>query len=395
MRSLEYVSSVKFNEFFRSSAHLLWGDDMAWTEPQYTVQDVNRAGRDLVASENAEFGSSFLDLDAYLRSLDIINNWRGSHAYPLNTFQINLRTTARRFDDQPPIVAQRIKRLFSITHKLERLPSMKLSQMQDLGGCRAILSSVSAVRGTVDYYLNESNIKHTLVSTDDYISNPKASGYRGVHLVYRYFSDKNKKMYNGLKIELQIRSRYQHAWATAVETVSMFSGQALKSSLGDLEWQRFFSLMGSVIALREGTALVPGTPVDRGELIAELIQVTEDLQVVHRLSEYNTALHSISNASQNAFYYLMQLDPELKTLTVTGYTERESNVAASKYAEAEQAAKARPGADAVLVSVESVGALSKAYPNYFADTRLFVELLKQALKGRTRSIKISQLKFTE
>ena len=119
---------------------------------------------------------------------------------------------------------------------------------------------------------------------DDYISDPKPSGYRGIHLVYRYFSDKKKSMYNGMKIEMQLRSKYQHAWATAVETVGMFSGQALKSSLGSEDWQRFFSLMGSVIALREGTAMVPNTPTDGRALVAELSDYASRLKVEERLN---------------------------------------------------------------------------------------------------------------
>ena len=132
---------------------------------------------------------------------------------------------------------------------------MKLSQMQDLGGCRAVMDNVGAVRRLVGYYQKESGIKHELAKLDDYIAAPQESGYRGVHLVYRYYSDKKPKaMYNGLKIEMQLRSQYQHAWATAVETVGAFIGQALKSSMGDKEWRRFFSLMGSSRDAGEVTA---------------------------------------------------------------------------------------------------------------------------------------------
>jgi ppGpp synthetase/RelA/SpoT-type nucleotidyltranferase len=364
---------------------------MAWAEPLYTIQEVNAAGKILVASraDNDEWWDE--NFEAYLHALDVVNNWRGAHAYPLNTFQIYLRNTARRFEARP-LVAQRIKRMVSIENKLSMQTSMKLSQMQDLGGCRAIMANVAGVRSVVNYYREQSAIKHVIASTDNYIDNPKKSGYRGVHLVYRYHSDKNKKMYNNLKIEMQIRSRYQHAWATAVETVSMFSGQALKSSLGSDEWKRFFSLMGSAIALREGSSLVPNTPTNKTELIAELQDIANSLQVEHRLSEYNKALHSISSGTQDAFFYLMTLDPASRTLSVRGYGEKEGEEASAKYAEAEREAKSRPGTDAVLVSVESVGSLAKAYPNYFADTRLFVELLKQALAGRTRSIRVPDLK---
>lgn len=39
------------------------------------------------------------------------------------------------------LVAQRIKRLYSIRHKLKRFPTMRLTQIQDIGGCRAIVST--------------------------------------------------------------------------------------------------------------------------------------------------------------------------------------------------------------------------------------------------------------
>jgi len=41
----------------------------------------------------------------------------------------------------------------------------------------------------------------------------------------------------------------QHAWATAVEAVGIFTKQALKSNIGDGEWLRLFALMSSEIAV--------------------------------------------------------------------------------------------------------------------------------------------------
>jgi ppGpp synthetase/RelA/SpoT-type nucleotidyltranferase len=147
------------------------------------------------------------------------------------------------------LVAQRVKRLSSIVAKMRRFQGLRLSQMQDIGGCRAVLSSVAEVRNAVKSF-KTSSIRHELAREDDYIANPKDSGYRGVHLIYKYVSDRSET-YNGLKIEVQIRSQLQHAWATAVETVGTFIQQALKSSQGEDEWLRFFCLMGSAIALRE------------------------------------------------------------------------------------------------------------------------------------------------
>src|SRR5438270_11039884 len=85
-------------------------------------------------------------------------------------------------------------------------------------------------------------------------------------------------IYNGLRIEIQLRSRLQLAWATAVETVSTFTGQALKSNIGDDAWKRFFALMGSSIARREGTSIIPNTPESRNELRRELRDCSQQLE---------------------------------------------------------------------------------------------------------------------
>ena len=77
-------------------------------------------------------------------ALRVINNWRSSHAFPLNTLQIGLKERAQRVDADA-LIAQRIKRLSSIKAKLERFRSMDLARMQDIGGCRAVVHSVRAV----------------------------------------------------------------------------------------------------------------------------------------------------------------------------------------------------------------------------------------------------------
>ena len=204
---------------------------MAWAVPEYSRAAINAATRAWL-SENTTPAEK-------VEALTIINNWRGIHAFPLNTFQMGLRRRGARLSSDF-VVAQRIKRLSSIELKLSLRPTMKLTQMQDIGGCRTILENVSQVRDLVRSF-RTSDLKHKLLTEDDYIANPKVSGYRGVHLVYSYNSDRSET-YNGLKIEMQLRSQLQHAWATSVEVVGTLIDQALKSSLGDPGWLRFSSL---------------------------------------------------------------------------------------------------------------------------------------------------------
>lgn len=363
---------------------------MIFTTPQYSREKVNAAAKDLIAFSLDVSPTSWSKYHAYSAALPIINNWRSSHSYPLNTFAVTLRAYARKVDNAP-LIAQRIKRLSSIEAKLKRFPRMKLSQMQDIGGCRSVVSTVQGVRALVNLY-GASNIKHEPASYDDYIENPPPSGYRGVHLVYRYVSDKKKKTYNGLKIEIQLRSQYQHAWATAVETVGTFVHQALKSSAGEPEWLRFFSLMGTAIANRERTARVPDTPANRAELVAELKHYADKLNVATRMQAFGMALRTLTSEQSElelAHYYLLVLDPSANQLMVSGFDSNQLEVASQRYLEAEKEIAENPGRDAVLVSVDSLNALQRAYPNYFADTRMFVQLLNQALSGQERKAVVS------
>ena len=142
-------------------------DSMEWVTPQFPRGRVDAAGRALVRPDT--------EFDEYEDSLAVINNWRSAHSRPLYTFRFGLRRYAEAVDPNA-LVAQRIKRLSSIHFKLLMRPSMRLSQMQDIGGCRAVVSSVEAVSALHARY-KSSEIKHKLICTDDYIATPKASGY--------------------------------------------------------------------------------------------------------------------------------------------------------------------------------------------------------------------------
>ena len=106
---------------------------MEWAVPKYSKNQVNEAGRTVIDP----VGDIFKIFDA----MEIVNNWRASHNFPLNTFQNSLRRKGSKVDKNC-IVAQRIKRMWSIEDKLVRYPTMNLSQMQDIGGCRAVLPKI-------------------------------------------------------------------------------------------------------------------------------------------------------------------------------------------------------------------------------------------------------------
>jgi ppGpp synthetase/RelA/SpoT-type nucleotidyltranferase len=300
---------------------------------------------------------------------------------------MTLRTRAKKVA-QGAIIAQRLKRLKSIAAKLsdERNMHMKLSQMQDIGGCRAVLPTVRDVEKLAAIYevskAKNPSSRSKFVKKYDYILEPKEDGYRGIHFVYKYHTtSKNLEIFNGLRIEIQLRSQLQHAWATAVEIVSTFTGQALKSNIGSEEWKRFFALMGSAIALRERMPLVPDTPTDETVLVAELRDYAMALKVEEVLEGSGIALrHTEVRGEKNAKAFLLVLNSNEHTVTVNGFSDLEK--ASEEYIAIEKSISNMAGCQAVLVSVESLAALRSAYPNYYLDTTAFVLALKRAIKPK-------------
>lgn len=236
---------------------------MQWTKLKFSNNEINKAG-DILASNV----SSPDKIDS---AGNILSNWRSAHSFPLHTFAIRLRKLAAE-SDSDALVVRRLKRTPSIIKKLKRLQTnkMQMSRMQDVAGTRAVLKDMIAVDKLFDLYLKRKGIKHKLHNLKNYITQPKNDGYRSIHLVYKYYSDKNSE-YDGLLVEIQIRTKIQHFWATAVETVDHFTRQAIKSNEGEKDWIDFFRLVSSIFAIAENMPPVPNTPPDKEDLYRETI----------------------------------------------------------------------------------------------------------------------------
>lgn len=338
---------------------------MTWPTPKYSRQQVNRAGDIL---RRADF-----DFDEWLWAYEVVNNWRSCHGYPINTFQATLRAKLDRIDTRA-FAAQRLKRMPSIINKLERFKGMQLARMQDIGGLRAVLSSISKVRQLEESYRN-SRFKHKLVSVKDYINQPKSSGYRSIHLIYKYHNPRNSD-YDGLLLELQLRTKLQHAWATAVETMGTFLNQALKASEGSDEWLEFFSLVGSAFAYLENTSPVQGYEhLTKEETYREVLRKSEILGIRDRLDAFTIAANQIHKEKGSGSYHLIILNTEEKIVTIRSYGKSSLNLASTDYGEIEKQITDGQPLQAVLVSAGPLQNLRRAYPNYFFDTHQFLRQL--------------------
>jgi len=357
---------------------------MRWTKCKYKKGEIDRAGKGLV---------SLPLIDPRREAIfPIINNWRSCHAYPLQAFKMVLLSRAKRIESSA-LVSQRLKRLPSIIVKLRDNPNMKLSQMQDIGGCRAVLGNIQKVLELVKNYerieLKRQRSKKArsvsiLYKKYDYIVVPKEDGYRSIHLIYKYQNVTAKtKCFTGQRIEIQIRSKWQHIWATAVETAQIFTGQALKSKVKSAKqsWLRFFALMGSAMADWENQTIVPKTSSNKQERILELREIERQEGILRYLSTWNVAIKQLEKSSfQGARAFLLKLDPTIGQLEVTAFSKDQLRLAQNQYDWIERMYINDSKIQIVLVSVDSIDALRKAYPNYYADTTEFIKAVKREIR---------------
>ncbi len=352
---------------------------MAWEKLKYAKSQINDAGKILANDNSPEEEKG--------RALEILNNWRAVHSYPMHIFQMRLKNKSQKIDKNS-LTAQRLKRVPAIIYKLQRKyhghnPSMKLYQIQDIGGCRAVLSSVSQVRKLYEEDYLKGDLKHKRVGLKDYITNPKEDGYRGIHIIYKYNSDKQrKKEYNGLLIEIQIRSKLQHLWATAIETVDFFTRQAIKSNEGHPDWMDFFKLVGSAFAKMENCPVVPTTPEDEKELYSKIKEKEKELKVISKMSGWTSAMNYFKQEieaknKKRVQFFLLELDIVGEKLNIKSYTKEEEHTAINDYSTLEKRHSGRKDYDVVLVGVDTANDLEKAYPNYFVDTREFLSYLQK------------------
>ncbi|MXZ85820.1 MAG: hypothetical protein F4Z02_09225 [Acidimicrobiia bacterium] len=144
----------------------------------------------------------------------IVHDFRASHRQALRLARRGLESSISALGHEAEIT-NRTKRTSSIVDKLTRLPTMRLSSMGDIGGCRAVLPSLPVVY-EVAQRLRRNAIRRNGKPPRiiDYVTDPRPTGYRAVHLITPY---------QGLNIEVQLRTPRQHWWAQWMEDMGLKS----------------------------------------------------------------------------------------------------------------------------------------------------------------------------
>lgn len=340
-----------------------------WKVVEYTRSQIINAGKTIRRINSTE--------DELKNAVKIVDNWRAAHAFPLHIIYTHLRRMRGSRTDI--IVAERLKRLDSIINKLKREHNMSLWTIQDLGGCRFIVPTVDEVFHFANKYEN-SRKRHIQKKIYNYIQNPKASGYRSLHVVYEYRSDTKETYNKNMLIEIQFRTHLQHLWATAVETMGLFTKEAIKSGQGSDDVKRFFALVSALFAMEEHKPIVPGVVDDVDEIVHEIELLNARNNYLDFLSGISVA---IDNQEQQAFarksgYCILILNYTTRRLRLKFFKASEFDDANAIYNSIESTSSGSK-IDAVLVRVSSFKELRSAYPNYFSDIKEFVSRVQKFL----------------
>jgi len=155
----------------------------------------------------------------------------------------------------------------SVVDKLKR-ESIRLSQIQDIAGCRIVVTDV----------IEQEQVVETLAaafhgaSVRDRREEP-SYGYRAVHIVAEMF---------GKPIEIQVRTSLQHMWANLSEKSSDVLSPKIKYGGGPVKWRNFLDKGSQSVAAYEVLEKIHSEAVTAHEVLenaaAELLE--------HRLPEH-------------------------------------------------------------------------------------------------------------
>lgn len=331
-----------------------------------------------------------------IEAIKAIQNFREIHMYPLMLLKNHLARAAKYLDKEI-IVARRLKRLATIIDKLERPTldgksqnSIRLTRMQDIGGCRAIVKNSDQLR-KLHEKLIKSKSAHRIIHTSDYLS-PKESGYGGIHLIYSCFENtKDENEWKKTKIEVQLRTKLQHAWATSLEIIDTLEQMNLKTSInGNDDWREFFSIAGKLVAHDDGFILIENENLTTYQSRLKILE--KQLNAMGKLVRFSFGIKA-ATAENNPYLKKKNIGMCLIILEKTEIdnTKEEKpkhklklKVKAFKVNETHKAVEALNRSEldkniflSVLLSTSDAKNLKKAYPNYFGSSSDFTNFIKK------------------
>ena len=243
--------------------------------------------------------------------------------------------------------------------------------MDDVAGCRLIFENINELHKFRESF-HKAKFKHKRkndMDKYDYIKTPNPkTGYRGIHDIYECDANSvNAEAYRGLLIEIQYRTKYQHAWATCVEVVGFITENQPKFQQGDDRFQKILKLASEIISRSFENATSSLPEISDHDLIEDFINLDKEIGFLSLLRGLNAAHKDVSNKKN--IILVFSKDGSLTTIPV-----KDSIEALRTLFETE---RDRPDADVVLVRGDTSEDIRFAFKNYFSDATDFISLIEK------------------
>ena len=347
-----------------------------------TKTKIDRAG---IALAKGEFRSE----EELLELEGVFDEYRKSHLQPLSETTIALQNWLNTYGGSY-YIAQRLKRKPQIVRKLNRL-SVRLTQLQDIGGCRIIVEKnqdVERLRKFVEEKISkQSNFK--LTRTTDYREKGRDdTGYRSLHLMLEK---------NGIKLELQIRSRIQHYWAESIERTSVIYGYHLKEKEGDQAVIGYFKKLSDIFyeieAGREPHAQEK-LELDQLRVKSETIIESSDKNKIFDSYVNEDIIKTLSekeSRNKNGLNnWIIVFDWNSGAFVSWDIINRNPDDAISAYVEYEKMFPASAGYEVVMIGSSDVATVRQTHSHYFGIEGYdnILESLDQSIVGFSKRMDI-------
>ena len=201
-------------------------------------------------------------------------------------------------------------------------------------------------------------------------------------MVFKFQGAGDEEVYNNRRVELQIRTRLQHSWATAVEAVGLFRREDMKAGQGNPDWLRLFKLMSAEFSVAEGCA---DNDEERQARLSEIVELNKNLDAIQALENLRQAVKTtdsyVFDPNNKPDYFLIRYDRAQNLVSARALYGPIDAVRSYDSAENIDPSATNSGFNSVLVEVDEIENLKAAYPNYFGDVDLFKSKLQEAVGG--------------
>ena len=306
----------------------------------------------------------FKDKDDFLSKEMIFDEYRRIHLEPMTEVMLKLQNWLSDYK-VPYYIAQRLKRKPQIIKKLHRL-SVRLSQLQDIGGIRIIFDTNDNISDFMKFF-DSKLIKSKYFSIERLIDyrdlGREDSGYRAVHFIMKR---------NGIKIELQLRSRIQHYWAESIERTSVIYGYNLKNLEGDQTVINYFKQLSNVFYEIECKRRPSNEIIDKLENLrkaSELIIIESDKRNIFDSfvnESFIKGMISREAGLRSQFHnWMIAFDWNTGAFLEWAVIDGDSKQAINSYVEYEKRWPANEGYEVVLIGSSDVSTIRQTHSHYF------------------------------